>query len=314
MIHFLTGENTFEVARATQAIVDAWVAEIVQNNAGLTSQPERVDGSELHVRDLPDLLTATTLFAQHRLVIVKGLSENTAAWNALPALLPRVSDDITLVIVEVKPDKRLTVFKTLKAAAQYQEFVAWTERDTAKAEAWVQREVARLGVKLSKQLVRRVVERVGVDQWQLAQALEKLDLVAGDSEVTEDLVVNTIEARPSENVFNLFETALRGDARRLHDAIATLELVEDPYKLFALLSSQVFQLAAIQASEKGDSPASDLGIHPFVVSKLSSHARSIPRGVMRRIVAAFAQADADMKSSRGEPWLLIEKALLEVAR
>jgi len=114
-------------------------------------------------------------------------------------------------------------------------------------------------------------------------------------------------------VFNLFETALRGNPKKVHDMIATLELTEDAYQLFALLASQAFQLAAIQAAGAGDNPAKDFGIHPFVVSKLSNYARTLSQKQTRAIIKAFADADADMKLSKAEPWLLVERALLNVA-
>lgn len=310
MIHFLTGENSFEVRAAVQAIVDAWNTA----HPGALSQPEYIDGSELALRDLPDLLTATTLFSDQRLVVLKDVSENTAAWQALTPLLQRLSDDITLVVVETKPDKRTTYFKALKAVSSYQEFPAWTERDVAKAEAWVKAEAIRQGVALSAPLARLLVTRAGVDQWQLRSALEKLALVVGTESVQEHHIIDVVDASPSENVFELFETALRGDRQRVHAMIAQLEQVEDPYRVLGLLSAQVFQLAAVYSAAEDDNPARDFAIHPFVVGKLSAAAKRLNPTDVRRIVAAFSQTDADLKLSRGEPWLLIERALLTVAQ
>jgi len=309
VIAFFSGENTFEVARATEALIEDWVGKIVHDNAGLVSQPERIDGSELDPRDLPDLLTATTLFAQHRLVIIKGLSENSAAWQALPALLPRLSDDIELVLIEAKPDKRTTVFKAIKAASDYQEFPEWTDRDTQKAEAWLQKEATAMNIQLDKKSAHHIVERAGVNQWELFHALEKVALL---EEISEATINDTIEASPAESVFALFETALKGDHTKIHHMIATFELTEDPFRLLGLLSTQAFQLATVHAAERDDAPMKDVGIAPFVVSKFSTLAKRLSRGDMRRIIKAFADADADIKSSRGEPWLVIEKALLSV--
>jgi DNA polymerase III delta subunit len=122
-----------------------------------------------------------------------------------------------------------------------------------------------------------------------------------------------IDPSPSENVFQLFETALSGDTRQVRDALQTLELTEDPYQLFALLSSQAFQLAGVGLAGEGQDASKDLAIHPFVASKLARHARKMGKSGVRRVLRAFANADADMKRSRGEPWLLIEKALIESA-
>ena len=126
------------------------------------------------------------------------------------------------------------------------------------------------------------------------------------------MIDDVIPANPSENVFNLFDTALRGDRAGVSDMIRTLELTEEPYRLFALLASQVFQLAAVASSGSGDVPSKDFGIHPYVAGKLQSASKKLTRGQIKKIVEVFARADDDMKLSRGDPWLLIERALLSI--
>src|SRR5690606_24206289 len=137
------------------------------------------------------------------------------------------------------------------------------------------------GLQLDKKLAHLIVERAGVDQWDLTHALDKLALVPL---IDEETIVSLIDARPVENVFNLFETALNGEHDKLHQAIATLELSEDPYKLFALLSSQAFQLSAVAAAKSGDKPSSDFGIHPFVASKLSAQAKKLTPNSIKKII------------------------------
>lgn len=299
MITVLTGTNSFEMNEALQAIV-----------AQFEGTAERIDGADLELKQLPDLVMGGTLFAEKRLVIIRGLSENKTLWEKLPEWLPRVSDDVHLVLVETKPDKRTSAYKELKKAADVREFAEWTDRDRALADAWVQKRAESQGVKLDKKLAHHIVERVGLDQWQLAQALDKLALADTIDVATIEAL---IDANPAENIFQLFETALNGDSVKLHEMLQTLELTEDPYQLFALLSSQAFQLAGITYAGPDQNPAQDLAIHPFVASKLSRHARKIGKSGAARILKAFAKADADMKRSRGEPWLLIERTLLEVS-
>lgn len=299
MITVLTGENSFEIHEALRAIIDEF-----------DGQAERIDGSTLELKGLPDLLMGGTLFATKRLVIIKDLSENKTVWEKLPEWLPRLSDDIHLVLVDAKPDKRTTAYKELKKQADVKEFTAWTDRDRSTAESWVAARAKSEGLILDKKLAHQLVERVGLNQWQLASAIEKLSLL---DEVSFETIEATIDASPSENVFVLFETALEGHAKKLHEVVRTLELTEDPYQTFALLSSQAFQLLAVAAAKAGDNPSKDFAIHPYVASKLSRHANK--RGVAGagKIVKLFAQTDADLKLSKGEPWLLIERTLVEVA-
>lgn len=301
MITVLTGDNRFEVERALQESV-----------AGFDGRAEKIDGSQLERKQLPDLLMGGTLFADKRLVIIRDLSENKTLWMEFGDWVGRVSDDVQLVLVEPKLDKRTKTYKALQKTASIREWSVWSDRDTGKAEQWVANEAAVVGPRLDKQCVGLLVRRVGVDQWRLHAALQKL--VVFDT-VTPDLIEEIIDASPLENVFDLFESALRGNRTKVRHMIATLALSEDPYRLFGLMSGQAFQLAVL-ASTDTPSPevARALGAHPFAVSKLVPFAKKLGKAGSRQVVAAFAEADVGIKTSVSEPWLLIERALMKITR
>lgn len=300
MITLLSGENTYEKSQMLRRI---------QHDFDGTS--EVVDGSEVTTDQLPDLLMGVTLFSSRRLVILKELASNKTVWNDLTDWLPRISDDIHVVFVESKPDKRTKTYKELVKIAEVKEFPVWTDRDETKAESWMQSESARRNITLDQSSARLLVRRIGVDQWALSSALEKLSTL---DVVTIGDIEQYTDANPVENVFNIFEAALSGDRRRITDMIKTLELTDDPYMVFGLLSGQVFQLAALTSD---DVPQADIakaiGAHPFALQKLASHARK--RGVRgtRMVTRVFAEADVAMKTTAADPWLLIERALLKIA-
>lgn len=300
MITLLTGENSFEIARTLD--------EIVRNFDGV---PEKIDGSELELDRLPDLIMGGTLFATERLVIIRDLSENKKIWEVLPEWLDRVSDEVHLVLVEPKPDKRAKTYKALQKAATVKSFEPWDERDVFAAEKWTQEEAKRHGLDLDKKCVRLLVERVGLDQWLLYHALEKLAVL---DEVTPEIIESVIDANPSEKVFNLLDAALRGDTDKVHTMVRTLERSEDPYKTFGLLAGQVFQLAVLATSNKRPAEvATDIGAHPYALGKLAPHAERIGKAGVKKIVKIFADTDIAMKSVSADPWLQVEKALMKTA-
>lgn len=304
MITWFVGDNSFEIQQAVKEKAEAFTHDH-------SVQPERIDGTTLELKDIPDLLMGATLFADKRMVIINDLSQNQTVWEKLPSWLDRMSDDMTLLLIDSKPDKRTTPYKEVKKRASLQEFPAWTDRDSGAAAAWLKEYAARHAVTLDAALARYLVDRVGLDQWQLASATEKLSL-SGRAVITTDVIDDLIDEQPIENVFRLFELALEKRFADVHDSIHTLELTQDPYQLFALLSSQVFQLAAICHAGQNDTPAKDFAIHPFVVTKLQRHKRTIRPARIRTMIRSFAKADSDMKQSRADPWLLIEKALLSM--
>lgn len=299
MITILTGENSFEINRAIEKII-----------VSFNGVAEKIDGTEIETKQLPDLLMGVTLFATNRLVIIKNLSQNKTVWADFAAWLPRLSNDIQLVLIEAKLDKRTKTYKDIQKIATITEYKPWGERDSMQAEKWAATEAASLGFTLDAKSSRTLVGRVGVDQWLLYQALQKLAVI---DEVNPPAIEALIEANPVENVFNLFEAALKGRGEEVSRMIRTLSLTEDPYRLFGLLSGQAFQLIALIISDKSSAEvAKDLGAHPFALSKLTTHATSIGRSGAQDVLQAFVEADAGMKTSAADPWLLIERALLKV--
>jgi len=300
MITWLVGENTFEVREALKAL-----------EASFGGTVERIDGSELTLARVPDLLMGMSLFSTKRLVMISDISQNSALWEKLPEWLPRVNDDIHLVFIDGKPDKRTTSYKALKAAANVQEFPIWSDRDTQKAEQWVEARAHTLGLKLERKVITHLVARVGLDQWQLAHALDTLSFL---DTITLETVDDVVPPNIHENIFQLFETALEGKPVQVATKLDTLSMQEDPYALFALLSSQALTLATVTYADDTANPAKDFAIHPFVASKLARHGKRLGKNRVGQIIEAFAKTDADMKRSKAEPWLLIERLLLEVSK
>ncbi|HMS93004.1 MAG TPA: DNA polymerase III subunit delta [Candidatus Saccharibacteria bacterium] len=299
MITLLMGENSYEIHH-----------QLRQLAADFRGQTEKIDGAELELQQLPDLLMGSSLFSEKRLVIIRDLSRNKILWDKLPDWVGRISDDIHLVITEPKPDKRTKTYKALQKVATVIEHKPWGERDYTQAEKWVVVEAKARQLTLTPTLARLLVARVGVDQWQLGQALDKLRFM---NTVTEEVITEVIDARPAENVFDLLETALRGDSVRVQEMIAALSQTDDAYQTFGLLSGQVFHLAALAVARDGDDVVRDLAVHPFVISKLRPYANRLGARKVGDIVNYLAKADETMKTTDMDPWLVAEHALLKVA-
>lgn len=300
MITVLTGENSYDIAQALDAIA-----------AAFSGTPERVDGESLTLADLPDLLMGATLFSPTRLVIIKDLSSNSAVWNELGDWLGRVSDDIQLVLVDTKLDKRTKTYKQLKAAADVREFAPWKDGDLATAQRWVTGEATARQVALDNAAVRALVDQVGADQWQLHYALEKLAVL---DTVTPNVIRQVIDRTPHDNVFALLDLAIKGKRADVRAMLTNLEKSDEAYRLFGLLATQVTQLAAVAVSNRpGPELAQALGVHPYAVSKLQATAERLGRSGARRLVRVFAEADHQLKTSSGDPWLLIDIALMQCA-
>lgn len=300
MIIVLTGDNSFEIQRRQAALC-----------ADFDGTPETFEGSELELRQLPDLLMGGTLFSTKRLIIIKRLSENKSLWGSIDEWLPRVSDDVQLVLIEPSMDKRTKTYKALQKQADVQTLMAWTDRDRSATVQWVVGEMTKLGGTIDRSSAQQLVDRVGVDQWALYHALQKLAVL---DDITPAVIADVVDAQPAESAFALFESALKGDRSAVARIIATLSLSDDAYMTFGLLSGQAFQLAALAHSDQSSAQvANDIKAHPFAVSKLSSHADRYGKSGAGQVIRIMAEADLAIKSSGVDPWLLVERALMKVS-
>lgn len=300
MITLLTGANSFEIERFLTTIID-----------GFSGDVEKYQGSELVVEQLPDLLMGVSLFATKRMIVIKNLSENKSVWKAFSDWMDRISDDIDLILVDYAIDRRTATYKKIKQTIKVRDFASWTDRDVMIAEKWVINESKKMGFELDRKFAQFLINHVGVDQWQLFYAIEKLSLV---DEISIDVIKNIIDSNPTENVFNLFETAINGDVDSLNQKIKNLQQTEDVYKLFGLLSAQVFQLVAIANVKNDEYVAVDFNIPKFVIQKMSAVSKKIGNNGIKKIVNIFVQAEVDMKTSTVDPWLVLQTALLKVGQ
>lgn len=304
MIITLTGENSFAIAAAERQLVAAFAEKHGVNGV------EKVDAENLTPARLPDLLQGATLFAPARLVVLKNLGANKPMLEPLTEALATVSEDTTLVIADGALDKRTKLYKFLKAHSNFKEFAVLGDAQLA---SWAQGEATRLGGALGTQEARFLVERVGRDQWRIANELEKL--VNFQHEISHAAIEQLVEATPEGTAFELLDAALAGKTDALHALLTALKINEDPYKLFGLLASQVHTLAVVTTAGQRtpDAIAKDSGLHPFVVRKTQAAARRLGAQRVASIARDVAVCDTQLKSTSADPWDLLQLCLQKIA-
>ncbi len=301
MIQLLVGENDYELTK-----------KVAQLAAGFDGQAERFEAAELTLESLSDIFAGQTLFALKRMIILYNPTTYADFWQNLPDWADRLSEDTQLLLVEPKPDKRTSTYKWLKKNVEVQEFVALDDRNLPAVVRWAESYAKEHTVRLTQHQLRRLVDRVGANQWALTHAIDKLGLL---DDINDQWIDDVVEAHPTESVFALFETALNGDESRLHDMLRTLQLTEDPYRLLGLISSQALQLTVLTYGDGNISKvASDTGAKSsYPLQKLAPYAARLSRTQVGDMIRLLAAGDTRLKSSDADPWLVLESTLAQVA-
>lgn len=298
MITFLYGNNNYQARQALNKILQNFVTK-----EGI----ERYDDS-LSPAELPSILTSLSLFAPERLVVLSGLSANKDTWAALGQEVASIPDEVHVVVHEEQVDKRTKTFKDLQKLATV---VAIDEPTEVEAVQWLIDEATKRGASLASAQAQAIVARVGLNQWQLHFALEKL---VGFDEITHALIQEIVEATPQASAFELIDAALGRQPEKVLAMVKTLRVSEDAYFFFGLLASQLFQLISLNATKKSPNlVAKDLGTHPYPLQKLQGIASRLKANDRKTIATILADCDNLLKRSGAEPWLVLEQALLKLA-
>ena len=300
MIYVFFGENEFSKRQKVDEVLGDRIAR-------------RRDGEELTIGDLRELLTGKTLFGGEEPIIITDLSQNSDVWAVFPEIAGLA--DETVILLETKLDKRTKTYKNLAKNATVQECASLGERQRPELVKWAIDRTKERGTKLTKKQIETLVDRLGYDQLRLDNLFAQLSLL---DEVTDDLIDQLVPLAKSESVFELLDATIRSDVSSIHRIISYLEMTsgdDGAYQTIGLLASQAMNLLALVLSDiDTQKVAQDFGVHPYALRQLSPLARQLDKIAALRICRILLQADMQMKTTGVEPWLLVETALMKIAK
>lgn len=299
MIITLFGENKFELNAAKQGLAKS-----------RTDQPVFLDGSEVTEAQLNEQLFAPSLFKENKFVIINQLSRQKDLSEWLIKSLDNVSDDDIIVLVEENLDKRTLFYKTLQKKTDFREF---KQRDSGFLRKWLQDRAKQKGGGIDAFAASELIDRVGLDQWQLDLELDKL--VAFSTHITKDSVNEVVEPNLEVSSFALMDALFSGKHDGAKELLKDITFKSDPYEFFGLLAWQVNAIALVAyapSNLNGTALSKKTGLKPFVIQKSQVIARKLGKEGVKKVTAQVAALDMKLKSSGMEPWILIEQALARI--
>lgn len=298
MLKILTGPNSWLIKRA--------IAEFD------TADISRYQGSELTPGELANILGAQSLFSTKRTIVIDELSANKAGWEHLTELANELASDtdITLIIIENKPDGRSKLIKQAKQAGWLEDYPL--PKDAHQATTYLEAEAQQLQLKLQPGVARMIVDRVGLDTWAGHMALEKL--ASASATISAELVEKYIAPSLEVNVFKVVDELFAGRALAVAELIDEMDRTSaNAYQFFGLISGQISNLLMIKILGKTVA-TTELKLHPFVAGKLANVANQLSIPAVKQMVSILAQTDLQLKTSGQHDWTLIKLALVQIAQ
>jgi DNA polymerase-3 subunit delta len=255
--------------------------------------------------------------AKRRLVVVRDADQMKA--DELSGLVPYVQKpcaETCLVLVGEKADQRLKFFTAFKKTGQLVKLEPLYEN---KLPGFVREEAKLRGVKFEDAAAAQLlVDEVGSELGQLADAVERLAIFVGDRKsITAADVEQAVATTRQRNVFELANAVGEGDRGRALAVLGSmLGARESGVRVVAMVARHVRQLwstQALLAKRLGKFDiAQELGIPPFFVDGIMEQARRFDPPSLARMHDALFRADKDLKSSRLEDDRILERLVLEL--
>ncbi len=210
-------------------------------------------------------------------------------------------------------DRRKKIFKILD------KYGTVSECSPLKGEAlasWIRNKVSRLGKKIDKQALEKILLSGNRDLNFLSNELSKYTAYLGPDEemITADVVENLFSGDIQGDVFKLSDAIAEGDITSAQNILNLLfRRREIPLLIFFMLVRHYRLLLQAHSLMEDGLPqqefASSLEVHPFVAGKLREQAVLYSGRVLEEVLIALQDADRQIKTGRIEPERALELTL-----
>ena len=308
-ITILYGDNSYE--RTTQLAK----MKIDAEKSGFEIQKSNSD--ELSKGDFVSLICGISLLSEKRFVYIRNLSENSEIWQNLAEILPRISTDVHLCLIEDKIDKRSVVYKAISKIVELYEFKNLTTRDSKNLAEFARLFAKKQGLSLDNKTASFLISWVGVDEWRIRDAIEKIALIG---EANEQNIREFVPQNIESNAFVIIEMMFLGESLKLQEEFLKLRITDGEdgaFRFLGMISTQIFNLAALKIGKNiGKTTAEiakEIGANTWALGKMENFVQNLSESQLAEIVSKFAQVDEIIKTESVDPWNLVESTILEIA-
>lgn len=308
-ITILYGDNSYErTTQLTKMKIDA-------EKSGFEIQKSNSD--ELSKSDFVSLICGISLLSEKRFVYIRNLSENSEIWQNLAEILPRISTDVHLCLVEDKIDKRSVVYKAISKIVELYEFKNLTTRDSKNLAEFARLFAKKQGLSLDNKTASFLISWVGVDEWRIRDAIEKIALIG---EANEQNIREFVPQNIESDAFAIIEMMLFGDISGLRKEFLKLKITDGEdgaFRFLGMISTQIFNLVALKVGKNiGKTTAEiakEIGANTWALGKMENFVQNLSESQLAETVSKFTQVDEIIKTESVDPWHLVESTILEIA-
>ncbi|MEH6634393.1 MAG: DNA polymerase III subunit delta [Halioglobus sp.] len=272
--------------------------------------------------DLMHSATSMSLFAERKLVELRLPSGKPGAdgSKALCEYLDIASGEDVLLIICGKIDKQSTNSKWYKALDKAGATIQIWPVDAKELPRWLQQRIRNAGMSIDNDALQLLCDRVEGNLLAAVQEVEKMKLLAEDSQITIATVTAAVSDNARYNLFDMADNALKGDAtaslRMLHGLRG--EGTEPPVVLWALIREIRTLYEAQLDCDKGQSAQQALSSRRVWQNRMPLMQAALTRHNTESLSALLQQAatvDGSIKGfAGGKPWDNLQRLIMDLCR
>jgi DNA polymerase-3 subunit delta len=315
-VYLISGDETLLVQECADQVRAA-------ARRGGCSERRVLDAGERSFRwqDLLDDAGSLSLFAEQKLLELRLPSgkPGTEGSQALLSYLQHPAEGDVLLIVAGKIDKASTNSKWHKALDAAGATVQVWPVAAEELPRWLERRAAAQGLRIEREALGLLAERVEGNLLAAVQELEKLRLLADGQTIDIDRVTDAVANSARFTLFGMIDTALAG---RVEDALRMLhglraEGAQPAALQWGLVRELQLMRTLIDAREGGRGPAQAMTDARVWKSRQAAVGAAMARhdaDTCAELLSLAAQLDASIKAyGPGNPWEIMELLIIGVA-
>ncbi len=320
-VYLLYGEEPYLKRLYSSRIEKAAVTDFAEFNL------HRFEAN-LNIDDLFAAVDAMPMFSERTCVIVRDFNFGALADKAAESLcnlIKQPNEACVLVFLYEnaelpnKSARAKQILAALKAEAHCISFLKRTERELAEIAC---SRAKKMGVRLDLPLARYLISRCGDNLENLLTEIDKLcDYVGKNGTVTQkeidEIAVRTVEA----SAFRLADAICAGNRDEALSICADLfDMRTDPLLIIGALSSTFVDLYRVKLAEgeglRPDSIVNDFGYGKmgFKLRRAAQTGKRMSQQTVMQALEILRKTDLALKTSRTEPRIIIERAVILLMR
>lgn len=313
--YLVSGDEPLQVGECADAIRQA------ARDAGHTTREVLEVGTGFDWQQLAAEAAAFSLFADKKLIDLRipGGKPGAEGSRALSAYCDNLPPDTLLLVTVPKLDRSQQNSKWFKALDALGAVIQVWPIEAARLPQWIDQRLRAAGIQPSRDAVQLLVDRVEGNLLAARQEIEKLVLLHGTGSMDAEQLAAAVADSARYDVFELVDSALRGDAQRVLHVVDGLrgEGVAPPVVLWAL-HREIHMLAQVAADvatgNSMDHAISRAKVFNKRVGLVRQGLARLRVGQWLALVDRCQQTDAVIKGARpGQAWLEIETLALALA-